>query len=155
MSAVDIQIEIASKDDAAKILAIQKAAFLGQAKIYDNYALPPLTESLESIVKEFDNKIFLKALIKGEIIGALGFNHAKGQVTIERIAVKPDYQNKGIGTALLTKVEAMVPKAIAYSLFTGNISARNIHLYEKAGYRVTGQKTSEQGIDLLYMEKRP
>jgi len=76
-------------------------------------------------------------------------------VTIERIAVKQNYQNKGVGTALLIKVEAMVPNAIAFHLFTGNISARNIHLYEKTGYRVTGKKTSEQGIELLYMEKRP
>jgi len=58
MSEIDFRIEIASKDDAAKILAIQKAAFLGQAKIYNNYELPPLTESLESIEKEFDNKVF-------------------------------------------------------------------------------------------------
>jgi len=153
MSEIDFQIEIASKDDAAEILAIQKAAFLGQAKIYKNYELPPLTESLESIEKEFDNKTFLKALSKGEIIGTLRF--WLSDVTIERNAVKQEYQKKGIETALLKKVEAKVPNANAFHLFTGNISARNIHLYEKTGYRVTGQKTSEQGIDLLYMEKRP
>lgn len=50
-----IQIEIASIKDASEILAIQKAAFLGQARIYNNFQLPPLTQNLESIENEFSS----------------------------------------------------------------------------------------------------
>ena len=155
MTENNIQVEIASRDDAPKILAIQKEAFLGQAKIYNNFELPPLTQSLESIEEEFAEKTFLKVLSHGEIIGAVRFCVRKGQVEIDRIVVKPDHQNKGIGTALLKKIEIMVPGASAYQLFTGNKSTRNIHLYEKVGYRVIGGETSDQGVELFHMEKRP
>ena len=155
MTEFNIQIEIASKDDAVKILEIQKAAFHGQAKIYNNYELPPLTQSLESIVKEFHEKTFLKVIFNGEIIGTVRFKVREGYVTIDRIVVKPEHQNKGIGTALLKKIESMVPDAIAFQLFTGNKSARNIHLYEKTGYNIIGRQITGQGIELLHMEKRP
>ena len=155
MDELNFQIEVASKNDAPNILAIQKAAFLGQAKIYKNYELPPLTQNLDSIEKEFEEKTFLKAMIKGEIIGAVRFILTKGCVIIDRIVVKPEYQNKGIGTALLKKIEAIIPNAIAFQLFTGNKSVRNIHLYEKIGYKVIGQDISDQGIELLHLEKKP
>jgi len=155
MGKPDVQIEIAFKNDADKILEIQKAAFQGQAAIYNNYDLPPLTQSQQSIENEFDEKTFLKALVQKEIIGSVRFKLNEGVVTIERIVVKPEHQNKGIGTALLRQVENMVPHAIAYQLFTGNKSVRNIHLYEKSGYKVVNRKIAKQGIELLQMEKRP
>ncbi len=154
MTESTIQVEIASKNDALKILEIQKAAFEGQAKIYHNYKLPPLTQNLESIEKEFHEKTFLKVLLNEQIIGAVRFKVSEGYVTIDRMVVKPEYQNKGVGTTLLKKIESMVLNAVAFQLFTGNKSARNIHLYEKTGYRIVGKQTTEQGIELLHMEKR-
>lgn len=155
MTEIKIQIEIASKDDAIRILEIQKAAFQGQAEIYNNYELPPLIQSLGSIENEFHDKTFLKALLTGQIIGAVRFKVCEGLVTIERMVVKPEHQNKGVGSALLKKIESLVPNATAFQLFTGNKSARNIHLYQKIGYQEISRETTEQGIELLHMEKRP
>ena len=150
-----VQVEIASIDDAEKILEIQKAAFLGQARIYNNYQLPPLTQSLESIKNEFNEKTFLKVQIGNQIIASVRFKDADGCVTIDRIVVKPECQNQGFGTALLHEIEARVPDAITFQLFTGNKSTRNIQLYEKNGFKVIESQTTDQGIKLLYMEKRP
>ncbi|WP_319587959.1 hypothetical protein [uncultured Desulfobulbus sp.] len=69
MNQSQITIKKASIEDAEEILKIQKDAFLGQAKIYNNFNLPPLRQSLESIREEFNIKIFLKALFNGEIVG--------------------------------------------------------------------------------------
>lgn len=152
----NIQVEIASRDESLQILEIQKAAFLGQAKIYDNYELPPLTENLESLEKEFSEKTFLKVLLKGKIIGAARYTVSDyNHVTIEKIVIKPEYQNQGFGTALLKEIESRVPRAIAFQLFTGNKSVRNIHLYEKLGYKIIKRQTTDKGIELLQMEKRP
>jgi ribosomal protein S18 acetylase RimI-like enzyme len=151
----NIQIKIASIDDANKILEIQKTAFLDQARIYNNYQLPPLTQSLESIENEFDGKTFLKAVLKGQIIASVRYEVVNGYVSIDRIVVEPEYQNRGIGTRLLREIESRVPNAIAFQLFTGNKSDRNIYLYEKIGYKVIKNQTTDQGIKLLYMEKRP
>jgi ribosomal protein S18 acetylase RimI-like enzyme len=149
-----IQIEIATISDAIKILEIQKAAFLDQARIYNKYQLPPLTQSLESIEDEFNNKTFLKVMLNGQIVASVRFKLADGCVTIDRIVVKPEFQNQGIGTTLLKEIESKVPNAEAFQLFTGNKSDRNLHLYEKMGYKVIKRKKTDQGIELLYLEKR-
>ncbi len=63
MSIIDeIHIERASHVDAEEILEVQRAAFLGQARIYDNFQLPPLVQTLESIKGEFSSQTFLKAI---------------------------------------------------------------------------------------------
>jgi len=151
----NIQIEVASIDDANKILEIQKAAFLGQAQIYNNYQLPPITQNLDSIQNEFNGKTFFKVMVNGQIIASVRFEEIDNFVTVDRIVVKPEYQNQGIGTSLLKEIESRVPDAVAFQLFTGNKSDRNIHLYKKMGYKVVKKQTTEQGIELLYMEKRP
>lgn len=153
MNLNNIQVEIASIDDAGEILQVQKEAFEGQAKIYDNYELPPLTQSLDSIKNEFNTKTFLKVLRKGKIIASVRLEKKDKFINIDRIVVKPEYQNNGIGTALLNKIETIVPSGIALQLFTGNKSARNIHLYEKHGFRTVNKKTTAQGIELLHMKK--
>ena len=155
MTENSVQVAIASIDDAEKILEIQKAAFLGQARIYNNYQLPPLTQNLESIKNEFNEKTFLKIQIGNQIIASVRFKDADGYVTIDRLVVKPEYQNQGFGTTMLREIEARVPDAITFQLFTGNKSTRNIQLYEKNGFKVIESQTADQAIELLYMEKRP
>lgn len=155
MPQTNIHIETASVNDAKEILDVQKAAFLGQAKIYDNYQLPPLTQTLESVENEFTQKTFLKVTINDQIVASLRFETKDNYVTIDRVVVSPEYQNQSIGTRLLEEVESRVPNAIAFQLFTGNKSVRNIHLYEKVGYKEISRETTGQGIELLHMEKRP
>jgi len=40
----EIYIERASISDAKEILEVQKSAFAGQVRIYDNFQLPPLVQ---------------------------------------------------------------------------------------------------------------
>lgn len=117
--------------------------------------MPPLTQSLKSIQKEFNEKTFLKVIFKGQIIASVRFKVNSSYVTVDRIVVEPVHQNQGIGTTLLKEIELRVPKAVAFQLFTGNKSDRNIYLYEKMGYKVIKNQMTDQGIELLYMEKRP
>jgi len=77
MNDPDLQISLASKNDANEILELQKSAFLGQAAIYNNYELPPLTQTLESIENEFGEKTFLKAVSNGQVIGSVRFKQGK------------------------------------------------------------------------------
>ena len=61
---------------------------------------------------------------------------------------------QGVGTTLLSEIESRVPDAFVFQLFTGHKSVRNIHLYEKMGFKGIKSQTTDQGIELLYMEKR-
>ena len=148
-----IHIEIASIDEAAIILEVQKEAFSGQAKIYNNFDLPPLSQTLESIKREFSKKIFLKACVENQIIASVRFDMTKEAVTIHRLVVKPEYQNNGIGLDLLNKVEKLSPNTDTFKLFTGSRSVRNIHLYEKAGYKTIKTEFTDFGVEILHMEK--
>ena len=43
-------------DDAGEILSVQKLAFLSEAELLDNFNIPPLQQTLESIKADFSAK---------------------------------------------------------------------------------------------------
>jgi len=54
-----MEIQKACIEDAEEILNVQKEAYLGQAEIYQNFNIHPLTQTLDSIKQEFSEKSFL------------------------------------------------------------------------------------------------
>ena len=67
--------------------------------------------------------------------------------------VKPDSQNKGIGTNLMQAIEEHFRMADRYELFTGHRSTRNLYLYRKLGYREFKQVPVNDLIVLVFLEK--
>jgi len=55
----------AQQKDLAAILALQKLCYLQEAAIYDDYDIPPLLQTMESIIIDFEQNVFLKALENG------------------------------------------------------------------------------------------
>ena len=128
-------IEPANISDAAAILELQKLAYFGEASIYNEFGIPPLTQTYPEILADFDRCLFLKTTIKRRIIGSVRAYAQFGTCFISRLIVHPDYQNRGIGTRLLTEIEQRFDDAERFELFTGHLSERNLHLYHKFGYR--------------------
>lgn len=149
----EIKIRKGSIEDAEQILEVQKAAFFGQGQIYQNFAIRPLTETVEALKDEFEAKTFLVLVLGGRVIGSVRFWALDGVVQVERISILPEHQNRGLGSKLLLAVENECPQAGAFELFTGTKSVRNIHIYQKLGYRVRETKEDGQGILTLYMLK--
>lgn len=149
----EIMIEDASIHDAEEILDLQKAAFLGQAQIYNNFRLPPLVQTIDSIKQEFSSKSFLKAVFNDQIIASVKFMQSGNTVHVERLVVHPMFQNQGIGTYLMKTLEDKFPNGLTFRLFTGEKSSRNVHLYTKLGYQLVRKETTDQGIELVHMEK--
>ena len=54
------QIVPADVSDAAEILELQKLAYQSEAVLYDDWSIPPLTQTLDEIKKDFDEMTFLK-----------------------------------------------------------------------------------------------
>ena len=152
-------IENAKISDAKEILTLQKLAYHSEAKLYNDFNIAPLTQTLEEIKEEFKDKKFLKVEVNGKIIGsvrAFEKNEAKkGKETcyIGRLIVHPDFQNKGIGTKLLKKVEKSFGNAKRYELFTGYKSKKNIYLYQKLGYKVFKTEKISEHLGFLFFEK--
>jgi GNAT superfamily N-acetyltransferase len=146
-------IETADVNDAAKILLLQREAFQSEAKAYNDFEIPPLTETLDELKLLFTNHIFLKATIDGKIVGSVRASVNNGTCHIGRLVVDPKFQNQGIGTKLLGEIERKCASCKRFELFTGIKSARNIHLYGKVGYRAFRTEAVCGRISLICFEK--
>lgn len=146
----------ATSEDLANILDVQKIAFAAVAERYGVADLPPLGQTLDEIALEFRDSLFLKAVVDDRIVGSVRGVVTETVVEINRLVVMPDYQNRGIGTALMVEIERRMLETAevgGFELFTGSRDEKNIHLYEKLGYlRSHTEKLNDQ-ITLVYMRK--
>mgnify|MGYP001454455990 CR=1 FL=1 len=81
------------------------------------------------------------AYYNDDIVGEFVLIHTHPQtIEIVNIAVKEEYQGKGIGKKLLIKAieEARQLKAKSIEIGTGNSSIHQLRLYQKCGFRITG-----------------
>jgi len=84
----------AAPQDAQEILDLQRLAYQSEAAIYNDYAIPPLTQTLAELEAQFHNHIFLKAMAAGRLIGSV-IAHLQGETCfIGRLIVHRDYQNR-------------------------------------------------------------
>lgn len=151
---MDISIAQASPDDAAEILALQKTAYQSEAKLNDDWTIPPLTQTLPEILSEFKTKIFLKAVCEDKIVGSVRAFLDSGTCQVGRLIVHPDFLGKGIGTLLMGRIETAFSRAERFELFTGIKSINNIRLYQRFGYREYREEDLSQKVRLVFMEKR-
>jgi len=143
----------ATFDDAAAILALQKRAYESEARLYDDWSIPPLTQSLESLCQELTRSVALKCEREGTIVGSVRGTLNDGVCHIGRLIVEPAFQRRGIASALLAAIELEFPAARSFELFTGSRSADNIRLYERHGYQRTTTRVLSPQVTLVYLIK--
>ncbi|GKU79165.1 GNAT family N-acetyltransferase [Paenibacillus sp. L3-i20] len=146
-------VEKATIADAGEILALQKLAYISEAEIYNDYTIEPLVQTLEDLQKQFEDHIFLKAVIDGTIIGSVRAKLTERSCIIGKLIVHPSYQGRGIGKQLMTDIEASFKNCLKYELFTGSKSNKNLQLYERLGYITTGEKPIHEHLSIVYLEK--
>ena len=142
----------ATDEDAFIILELQKIAYQSEAKRYNDYSLPPLTQTIHEILDDLKNQFILKALIDGNIVGSVRAYTAKDTCFIGRLIVHPEQQNKGIGTKLLNHIEKYFSKVKRFELFTGHESVEALHIYYKLGYKIFKKKKLDTHT-LVFLEK--
>jgi ribosomal protein S18 acetylase RimI-like enzyme len=154
MPSNDIVIQKASVEDAKEILDLQKLAYRSEAEILDDFTIPPLHQTTDEMLAEFDSQIFLKVEFDGRIIGSVRCDLEDGICHIGKLIVHPNHQNRGIGTRLLQAAENQYPGARRYELFTSHKSEKNLHIYEKCGYRPFKSKVVSEKLTIVFLEKR-
>jgi ribosomal protein S18 acetylase RimI-like enzyme len=147
-----VLIQTANIDDAEEILTLQKLAYKSEAKLHDDFQIPPLVESLDELKDKFNTHVFLKATTDGKIIGSVRILQKDNTCHIGRLMVHPDFQNRGIATKLLMEIEDMFPCS-GFELFTGEKSVKNIRLYEKLGYKRFNVEKPAPNVNLVFLEK--
>jgi len=145
-------VDIAAKGDLEEIMALQKLAYKSEAQIYNNFAIPPLVQTLQSLEEEAAGSIVLKVVENRQITGSVRAYVKDGTCHIGKLIVHPDYQNKGLGKKLLQAVEKCFT-GVRYELFTGHLSAKNLALYKKLGYKSLRAENINDNLQFVYMEK--
>ncbi len=150
----DLIITEALKEDLPVILDIQRKAFLEVAKTFHLKSMPQIEQTLESLKAEFKNHTILKASLADRIVGSVRA-YAQGDTCyISRLVVLPEYQNRGVGKALMNKVEKQFKNNVKrYELFTGSRDQRNLYLYNKLGYKSFKTEKLNPQITFVFMEK--
>ena len=146
-------ISKATKNDMKDILELQYLAYQSEAELVGNFDIPPLKQTLDELLQEYENGIILKAVNgNGQIIGSVRGYIKNGTLYIGKLIVRPDMQGNGIGTLLLQEIERISPQS-RYELFTSTKSIRNVKLYERLGYKKFKTVTIAQDLEFVYLEK--
>ncbi len=146
-------IKQAEVSNAEEILSLQKIAYKSEAEIYKDFNIAPFIQTLEEIKRDFGNQVFLKAVIQGKIIGSVRAFAKEDSCYIGRFIVHPDFQNQGIGTKLINEIEGVFNLSRRFELFTGHKSEKNIHIYQKLGYRTFKIEKITDNLNFIYLEK--
>ncbi|MEU8225002.1 tRNA (guanosine(37)-N1)-methyltransferase TrmD [Kribbella sp. NPDC048915] len=150
-----VRILPATAADAGEIHVLQLAAFLSEARLYNDYTIPPLTEGPEDTAARLERGGVLKAVAGSRVVGSVQLVVDGDVGRIERLIVAPDWQGRGLGTRLLRAAEQLAPSGVtSYTLNTGALSERNLALYRKAGYREISREPQTPKVDLVYLGKR-
>lgn len=142
------------RDDFEDILSLQKAAFMVVAKLMNKYDIPPLLQTIEDVRHDYESCTILKYVsADNRIIGSIRGNIYDGDSChVGKLIVHPDYQNQGIGKALMFAIENYFPTCHKFTLFTSEETPNTVYLYSRIGYQVVYKKEVD-GIEWVYMEK--
>lgn len=154
---MELELEIdfakACPKDLEEILVLQKIAYISEAKLIDDYSIPPLQQSFEELKEEFREMVFFKGVINDTIVGSVRACIQNETCYIGKLIVHPNYQNSGMGARLLAAVEGFFSEAHRYDLFTGEKSTKNIYFYQKYGYEIYDKTKISNKLTLVFMEK--
>lgn len=100
------EIRNASVEDIDQIMKITEEAFNKYREMANtDYPLPALNETRETVKADIENKLVLVAYINGKVVGSVRVE-VKGETAyLSRFGVSPDFQNLGIGKALMNLVD--------------------------------------------------
>lgn len=148
------RIEAATERDADEILVLQRLAYQSEAVLYDDWSIPPLTQTRAELEQELVVATCLKLCdSEGRIIGSVRAVMHEESCIIGRLIIHPEYQRQGLGTKLMTAIEETFPAAVRFELFTGNRSEGNIRFYKRLGYRIFRCQRLSPKVELVMLEK--
>ena len=146
----------AEERDVPLLWKMQVRAFEPLLRKYQDDSTNPACESLEKVTARFRHPCtdYYLVYADGDPVGGVRVVRREGgRCRISPLFVVPEYQGRGIAQAVLRQLEALYPE-VQWELNTILQETGNCHLYEKMGYRRTGEyeKINER-MTLVYYRK--
>lgn len=152
-----VRLRKACAEDAVRLTEMQARAFMPIVMRRGGFETSPAAESpgqmLERITDEKSHSFIIMAdnAYAGMIrIKELG----DGAYKISPIFVLPEFQNMGVGQKAMALSEELFPSARLWTLFCVREEEKNVHFYEKMGFRQTGyERKLTDSITLIGYER--
>jgi len=142
--------------DCRKIHEMQVASFQDLLAKYRDPETNPGAESLGKTIQRFLDPSIQYWLIQleGRTIGAVRIRSDGRMCELKQIFLLPEYQGYGYAQMAIVAAENLYPDAKIWRLDTILQEDKLCCLYEKMGYRKTGEyRHIKDGMDLIFYEK--
>jgi len=140
----DVRIRLARPDEAATVKAIITEAFLDLYRGRNHPDPRPTMVTYENQIARGEAWMIetpAAAARDGRIVGVLILEPLSKNLRIDIIAIRPDFQHRGIGRRAFAFVEAQAREIGVGEiwLYTNSIIDRNIGFYRRLGFSETGR----------------
>lgn len=155
---MDMILKRCDTTDAARIHQMQVRAFWPLFEKYGDTQTSPACESVERVAARLQQPVTDYYFIQAgkEVVGAIRIVRMENATNrISPVFILPEYQGKGLAQRAFARVEEMYPEARWWELDTIMQERGNCHLYEKLGYRQTGQpRAINDRMTIVYYQKQ-
>ena len=152
-----LQLQLAAAEDAARLWNMQKIAFQKLLDKYQDFDTNPASEPLEKVSGRLAQKgrYYYFIQVNGEIAGAVSITDRKdgSAKRLAPIFLLPQYEGQGLAQEAIREVER-IHGSHTWELDTILQEEKLCYLYEKMGYRRTGELTPvNDRMTLVFYEK--
>lgn len=145
------KIDITKKECAEHVLSLQKKAYKVEAEYLGSKHLPPLSETINSLL--LSDEHFYGYFLKNELVGAIAYEKLPHMITITRVMISPSYFRKGIASHLIQYLLKLEGDQNVYYVTTGSKNVPAIKLYNKFGFQEMLQYMTREGIALTKLKR--
>jgi len=154
---MDISLIKSELKDAKTIHAMQIKSFMPLLEKYQDYETSPANEPIEKIVDRINQSFTDYYIIKNYGLDVGGVRIVKKNEKHYRVSpifILPEHQGNGIAQEVFQILEQMYSDANEWELDTILQEQGNCHLYEKVGYKQTGEtKVINDRLTLVFYKK--
>lgn len=152
-----IELLKATESDIKEIWEMQVEAFKSLLEKYQDYDMSPATESYENVLNKYKQHwtSYFFIIRNNEKVGVVRVIDKKdgSRKRIAPIWIMPAFRNQGLAQLAMREVEKLYDTH-HWQLDTILQEQGNIYLYEKLGYKRTGEiENIKDGMDIVYFHK--
>ncbi|MCL2765261.1 MAG: GNAT family N-acetyltransferase [Treponema sp.] len=155
---MEIILEKATVENAEEIHKMQIKSFKSLLEKYKDYDTNPGNENIDRVIsrlkQEYTDYYIIK--IENNSVGAIRVIRLDKELKcrVAPIFILPEYHNKGIAQKVFKIIEEKYKPKNGWILDTILQEEGNCYLYEKIGYKRTGQiEKINENMDIIYYEK--
>ncbi|AZS16596.1 GNAT family N-acetyltransferase [Paenibacillus lutimineralis] len=155
---MEISLFKSGLNEASIIHEMQIKAFMPLLEKYQDYETSPANESVERIIDRLNQPFTDYYIIKisNNPVGAIRIvKYENKTYRVSPIFILPEYRGKGIAQKVFSIIENMYNDARNWELDTILQEQGNCYLYEKLGYKKTGEiKQINDKMTIVFYNKR-